>query len=83
MKLGLKGGILLPDEEGSLLDERLGFSPTKIKNKYSSILGSGFHAGHRIVKPEKHAHNKAFHVALSEVTHAWDEDGIRVLYNAM
>lgn len=83
LKLGMKGGISLPGREGTLSDERLGSMPAKIKNKYSSILGSGFHAGHCVITPTKHAFKKAFHVALSEAMYAWDEDGMRLLYLAM
>ena len=74
MKLGLKGGVSLLEREGTLSDERLGSLPAKITNKHSSILGSGFHACHRVTTPTKHAHKKEFRVSSSEAMCPWDED---------
>ena len=50
---------------------------------YSAILGSGFHAGHRIIALVNHCHKKAFFVALSEAMYAWDECDMRSLEEAL
>ena len=52
-------------------------------DKFSSILGSGFHCLHRIGTPAKREYKKAFYAALSEAMYAWDEDDTKNLYEAM
>ena len=66
LRLGIKGGVYLPEMKGKLSDERLGSPPEKIDDKQSAILGSGFYTSHRIVTPTKHSYEKIFHIALSE-----------------
>ena len=62
-------------KEGILLDP----PPPKIIDKFSAVLGSGFHAAHRIVTPVHHAYKKAYSVALSEAIYCWDESDMRTL----
>ena len=57
--------------------------PERIIDKFSAILGSGFHACHRIVPPMHHSYKKAFFVALSEAIYAWDEEGMRTLVDLL
>jgi hypothetical protein len=40
--------------------------PLQIKDRFSAILGNGFHARHRIIVPVHHTSKKPFFVALSE-----------------
>lgn len=48
--------------------------PGRIVDRYRAILGSGFHALHRIIVSSKHSHKKLLFVALSEALFAWDKD---------
>ncbi|GFH43535.1 hypothetical protein CTEN210_07273 [Chaetoceros tenuissimus] len=53
--------------------------PDKIFDRFSSLLGSPFHAIHRFKLMMKHSHRKAFYVALSEAFFQWSEQDLAVL----
>ena len=48
--------------------------PDEIKDKFPSVLGSAFHASHRINTPMHHCCKKAFFVVLSEAIYAWNKN---------
>ena len=84
IKLGETQGLSLPGREWKPKEGvNLERPPTTVKDVYSAILGSGFHAGHRIIAPVNHCHKKAFFVALSEAMYAWDECDMRSLEEAL
>ena len=56
---------------------------TIIVDKFSAILGSGFHACHRMVTPMHHSHKKGFFVALSEALYAWDDEDMNTLVSLL
>ena len=66
-------------KRGSSLSE----PPETIIDKFSAILGSGFHACHRIVTPMHHSYKIAFFVALSEAIYAWDEEDMKTLVDLL
>ena len=70
--LGETQGLSLPGREWKPKEGvNLERPPTTVKDMYSAILGSGFHAGHRIIALVNHCHKKAFFVALlSEAMYA-------------
>ena len=64
---------------------KLDDAPEKVKDKFSAILGSGFHLKHRLTATisKKHSNLKAFYAALSEALYAWDDEDMERLYDAI
>ena len=61
IKLGETQGLSLPGREWKQKEGvNLERPPTTVKDVYSAILGSRFHARHRIIAPVNHCHKKAF-----------------------
>jgi hypothetical protein len=80
LKLAHKAIICLPGDEWAPREGvHLDPPPEKIEDRFSALLGSAFHASHRIIVGVKHSHKKAFYVALSEAIYAWDEEEMAIL----
>ena len=61
IKLGETQGLSLPGREWKPKEGvNLERPPTTVKDVYSAILGSRFHARHCIIAPVNHCHKKAF-----------------------
>jgi len=54
-------------------------NPRDVSNKYSAVLGDGFHAMHRPKVPMEHDSKKAYFVALQEAFYAWDPSKLEEL----
>ena len=54
-------------------------NPRDVSNKYSAVLGDGFHAMHRPKVPMEHDSKKAYFVALQEAFYAWDPSKLTVI----
>jgi hypothetical protein len=52
---------------------------TVIQDRFSSVLGSCFHACHRFIVPTHHSYKKPFYAALSEAFFSWDDEDMKVL----
>ena len=48
--------------------------PTVVEDKFSAVLGDGFHYMQRIRVPTNHCYKKRFYVSLREAFFAWDPD---------
>ena len=84
LKIGQDAGMSFPGEtwkrtDGIFLPE----PPQNIIDQYSAVLGSPFHACHRLLTPAGHEYNKPFFVSLSEAIYAWDEDDMEILYESI
>ena len=58
---------------------KLDAPPKEIKDKFSCVLGSGFHACHRFLVPAKHCYRKGFCVGMSEALYCWNEEKLQIV----
>ena len=56
---------------------KLSKPPKNIEDKFSSVLGDGFHYMHRITVPTNHCYKKRFFVSLQEAIFAWNPEMLK------
>ena len=56
---------------------KLSKPPQNIEDKFSSVLGDGFHCMHRIAVPTNHCYKNSFFMSLQEAIFSWNPEMLK------